>query len=48
LRRKTNVTAYVDLEDIEKLESLARKTGKSISFLVCTAIKEFLEKKEVS
>lgn len=45
LARKTTVTAYMDLEDIEKLEDLSRQTGESISSIICTAVKEFLEKK---
>jgi predicted DNA-binding protein len=35
----------MDLEDIEKLEDLSRQTGESISAMICTAVKEFLEKK---
>ena len=43
--RKVNVTAYIEIEDLERLESLTRETGESISSLICQAVKEFLEKK---
>jgi predicted DNA-binding protein len=45
LGRKVNVTAYIDLEDLERLEDLSRETGESISSIICKAVKEFLEKK---
>jgi predicted DNA-binding protein len=45
LGRKVNVTAYIELEDLERLEDLSRETGESISSIICTAVKEFLEKK---
>lgn len=43
--RKVNVSAYIDLEDLERLEDLSRETGESISSIICKAVKEFLEKK---
>jgi predicted DNA-binding protein len=45
LTRKVNVSAYIEQEDLERLEDLSRQTGKSISSIICRAIKEFLEKK---
>jgi hypothetical protein len=45
LTRKVNVTAYIELEDLERLEDLSRETGESISAIICTAVKEFLDKK---
>jgi predicted DNA-binding protein len=43
--RKVNVSAYIELEDLERLEDLSRETGESISSIICKAVKEFLEKK---
>jgi hypothetical protein len=43
--RKVNVSAYIELEDLEKLEDLSRQTGESISSMICRAVKEFLEEK---
>jgi predicted DNA-binding protein len=45
LTRKVNVSAYIEQEDLERLEDLSRETGKSISSIICNAVKEFLEKK---
>jgi predicted DNA-binding protein len=45
LGRKVNVTAYIELEHLERLEDLSRQTGESISSIICMAVKEFLEKK---
>jgi len=47
LPRKVNVSAYIELEDLERLEDLSRQTGESISAMICTAVKEFLETKAV-
>ena len=43
--RKVNVSAYIELEDLERLEDLSRQTGESISAMICMAVKDFLEKK---
>jgi predicted DNA-binding protein len=40
-----NVSAYIKKEDLERLEDLSRQTGNSISSMICSAVKEFLEKK---
>jgi hypothetical protein len=32
------------MEDLERLEDLSRETGKSISSMICMAVKEFLYK----
>jgi predicted DNA-binding protein len=45
LTRKVNVSAYIEQEDLERLEDLSRETGNSISSIICNAVKEFLEKK---
>jgi predicted DNA-binding protein len=45
LTRKVNVSAYIEQEDLERLEDLSRETGKSISCIICNAVKEFLGKK---
>jgi predicted DNA-binding protein len=45
LTHKVTVSACIELKDLERLEDLSRQTGKSISSLVCTAVREFLEKK---
>jgi len=45
LAHKVNVSAYIEVEDLERLEDLSRQTGESISAMICTAIKQFLEKK---
>jgi len=45
--RKVNVSAYIPLEDLEKLEDLSRQKDTSISALVCEAIHRFLERSEV-
>jgi hypothetical protein len=45
LTHKVTVSACIELEDLERLEDLSRQTGKSISSLVCRAIKEFLERR---
>ena len=45
MTRKVNVSAYIEQEDLERLEDLSRETGKSISSIICNAVKEFLEKK---
>jgi predicted DNA-binding protein len=45
LTHKVNVSAYIEQEDLERLEDLSRETGKSISSLIYIAVKEFLEKK---
>ena len=44
-QRKVNVSAYIEQEDVERLEDLSRETGNSISSIICNAVKEFLEKK---
>ena len=44
MARKVNVSAYIEPKDLERLEDLSRETGKSISSLVCTAVRKFLEK----
>jgi predicted DNA-binding protein len=44
LKRKVNVSACIEAEDLERLEDLSRRTGKSISSIICRAVKEFLEK----
>ena len=44
-QRKVNVSAYIEQEDLERLEDLSRETGNSISSIICDAVKEFLEKK---
>jgi predicted DNA-binding protein len=44
--RKVNVSAYIELEDLEKLEDLSRQTGESISSMICTAVKKYLQEKE--
>lgn len=43
--RKVNVSVRIEQEDLERLEDLSRETGKSISSMICRAVKEFLEKK---
>ena len=45
MSRKVNITAYIELADLEKLEDLSRETGKSVSSLIREAIKKFLEEK---
>ncbi|MEM3874877.1 MAG: ribbon-helix-helix domain-containing protein [Candidatus Bathyarchaeia archaeon] len=45
MTRKVKVSASIDREDLERLEDLSRETGRSISSLVCMAVKEFLEKR---
>ncbi|MEM3665197.1 MAG: ribbon-helix-helix domain-containing protein [Candidatus Jordarchaeales archaeon] len=42
---KVKVSASIDQTELERLEDLSRETGKSISSLVCMAVKEFLEKR---
>jgi len=42
--RKVNVSAYIEQEDLERLEDLSRQTGESISSIICRAVNEFLEK----
>lgn len=42
--RKVNISAYIDIEDLEKLEDLSREMDESISSLVRQAIKEFVAK----
>jgi len=39
------VSASIDQTDLERIEDLSRETGKSISSIVCMAVKEFLEKR---
>jgi hypothetical protein len=43
--RKVNITAYLEIEDVEKIEDLSRETGESISSIIRQAVKDFLEKK---
>jgi len=38
------VSPSIEQEDLERLEDLSRETGKSISSLVCMAVKQFLDK----
>ncbi|MEM4712967.1 MAG: ribbon-helix-helix domain-containing protein [Candidatus Bathyarchaeia archaeon] len=45
MARKVKVSASIEQEDLERLEDLSRETGKSISSIVCMAVKEFLEKR---
>ncbi|MEM0096184.1 MAG: ribbon-helix-helix domain-containing protein [Candidatus Bathyarchaeia archaeon] len=45
MARKVKVSASIEQEDLERIEDLSRETGKSISSLVCMAVKEFLEKR---
>jgi len=45
LTHKVNVSAYIEPEDLERLEDLSRQTDESISSMICRAVKEFLEKK---
>jgi len=45
LARKVKVSVLIEQEDLERLEDLSRETGKSISFMVRAAVKEFLERK---
>ena len=45
MKHKVKVSALIDWEDLERLEDLSRETGKSISSMVCVAVKEFLERK---
>ena len=39
------VSASIDQTDLERIKDLSRETGKSISSIVCMAVKEFLEKR---
>jgi predicted DNA-binding protein len=43
LTHKVNVSAYIEQEDLERLEDLSRETGKSISALIREAVQEFLK-----
>ncbi|MEM3753347.1 MAG: ribbon-helix-helix domain-containing protein [Candidatus Micrarchaeaceae archaeon] len=45
MTRKAKVSASIEQEDLERIEDLSRETGKSISSIVCMAVKEFLEKR---
>ena len=45
MTRKVKVSAYIEVEDLERLEDLSRQTGESVSFIICRAVKEFLGKK---
>jgi len=45
MTRKVKVSALIEQEDLERLDDLSRETGKSISSIVCMAVKEFLEKR---
>ena len=45
MTHKVNVSAYIEQEDLERLEDLSRQTDESISSMICRAVKEFLEKK---
>jgi len=45
LAPKVKVSALIEQKDLERLEDLSRETGKSISFLVRVAVREFLERK---
>ena len=44
MARKVKVSVLIEQGDLERLEDLSRETGKSISSLVCTAVRKFLEK----
>ena len=44
MTHKVNVSAYIEPEDLERLEDLSRQTGESISSIICRAVNEFLEK----
>jgi len=46
LKRKTQVTTSISLEDYEKLAELSRETGKSISALIREMVEEKLREKE--
>lgn len=43
MARKVKVSVCIAREELERLEDLSRETGRSISSLVCVAVKEFLE-----
>jgi hypothetical protein len=45
--RKVNVSAYIEQEDLEKLEDLSRQTGESISAMICLAVKKYLQEKSI-
>ena len=45
MARKVKVSVLIEQENLERLEDLSRETGKSISFMVREAVKEFLERK---
>lgn len=45
MTRKVRVSVCIEPEHLERLEDLSRETGMSISFMICAAVKEFLEKK---
>lgn len=44
--RKVQISVSIDLEDLEKLEDLSRKTGESISAIARRAIKDLLGNRE--
>jgi len=43
--RKKGITVYLDVSDIEKLQTIENKTGIKVSTTARQAVKEFLEKK---
>jgi len=45
LARKVKFSALIEQKDLERLEDLSRETGKSISSMVCMAVKQFLNKR---
>lgn len=44
--RKVPITTYLEFSEIEKLETLSRKLGKSLSGLLREATQKFLEEKQ--
>ncbi|MEM2352113.1 MAG: ribbon-helix-helix domain-containing protein [Thermoproteota archaeon] len=46
MTRKTTFTLVIDVELLEKLEEISRKTGESISSLIRKAVESWLELEE--
>jgi len=44
VKRRTTVSASIDLELLEALEDKSRETGRSISSLIRDALKEYLRR----
>jgi len=44
VKRRTTVSASIDIELLEALEDMSRETGQSISSLIRSAVRDFVKK----